>query len=474
MTAPRVRFAPAPTGFLHVGSARSALFNWLYARHTGGTFVLRVEDTDETKTTQEFVDAITGPLTWLGLDWDEGPLFQSERRDRHVAAVEQLVAEGKAYHCDLSREEIEQKAVDAGLPAGYHGWSRDRDVQDGPGVVVRFRAPDDGRTVIDDLIRGRVEVAHETIEDFVIRRGDGSPVFLIANAVDDHDMGITHVIRGEDLLNTTAKVKLLWDALGFGESPTYAHLPLLVNEQRKKLSKRRDDVALADYVARGYLPEAMRNALALLGWGPKDEIEIRPIEEIIEMFELSDVNKAPAFFDPKKLDHINAEYIRAMTPMEFVEVAEPWMTADDVPYPVANYDRVVALALAEDVQQRVSTLAEAPGWLDWLFLDSIDEYDEKSWTKAMVKGKVPGRVLDGVAAALAADDFTDRDRLEATVMGVGAALSEELDTKVMSQAPLRVALTGRGAGIPLWEAMTHLGRNACLARIADARARLDL
>lgn len=473
MTTPRVRFAPAPTGYLHVGSARSALFNWLFARHTGGEFVLRVEDTDEAKTTQEYVDAITEPLTWLGLDWDEGPLFQSARRDQHVAAVERLVAEGKAYYCDLSREEIEQRATDAGLPAGYHGWSRDRDVADGPGVVVRFRAPDEGSTVIDDLVRGRVEVAHDTIEDFVIRRGDGSPVFLIANAVDDHDMGITHVIRGEDLLNTTPKVKLLWDALGFGEPPTYAHLPLLVNEQRKKLSKRRDDVALADYVARGYLPEAMRNALALLGWGPKDEVEIRPIDEIIAMFDLADVNKAPAFFDPKKLDHINAEYLKAMTPMEFVEAAEPWLTADDAPYPAANYDRVVALALAEDVQQRVSTLAEAPAWLDWVFADTIDDYDEKAWNKAMVKGKVPDRVLDDIAAALADDDFTDRDRLETTVMGVGNALSEELDARVMSQAPLRVALTGRGAGIPLWEAMTHLGRDVCLARIAAARARLD-
>lgn len=473
MTTPRVRFAPAPTGYLHVGSARSALFNWLFARHTGGQFVLRVEDTDEAKTTQEYVDAITEPLTWLGLDWDEGPLFQSARRDQHVAAVERLVTEGKAYYCDLSREEIEQRATEAGLPAGYHGWSRDRDVADGPGVVVRFRAPDEGSTVIDDLVRGRVEVAHDTIEDFVIRRGDGSPVFLIANAVDDHDMGITHVIRGEDLLNTTPKVKLLWDALGFGEPPTYAHLPLLVNEQRKKLSKRRDDVALADYVARGYLPEAMRNALALLGWGPKDGIEIRPIEEIIERFDLADVNKAPAFFDPKKLDHINAEYLKAMTPMAFLEAAEPWLTADDVPYPVANYDRVVALALVEDVQQRVSTLAEAPAWLDWVFADTIDDYDEKAWNKAMVKGKVPDRVLDDIASALADDDFTDRDRLEATVMGVGNALSEELDTRVMSQAPLRVALTGRGAGIPLWEAMTHLGRDVCLARIAAARARLD-
>lgn len=470
----RVRFAPAPTGFLHVGSARSALFNWLYARHTGGQFVLRVEDTDEAKTSQEFVDAITEPLEWLGLDWDEGPIFQSTRREMHVAAVEQLVADGKAYFCDLSREEIDKRAEEAGLPAGYHGWSRDRGVEDGPGVVVRFRAPDEGSTVIDDVIRGRVEVGHDTIEDFVIRRGDGSPVFLIANAVDDHDMGITHVIRGEDLLNTTPKVKLLWDALGYGDSPTYAHLPLLVNEQRKKLSKRRDDVALADYVARGYLPEAMANALALLGWGPKDEVEIRPMEEIIELFDLAQVNKAPAFFDPKKLDHINGEYLKAMTPMAFVDAAMPWFTADDAPYPVANFDATVALALAEDIQQRVATLAEAPRWIDWLFVDSIDEYEEKGWNKAMVKGRAADRVLDNIAAALADDDFTDRDRVEATVMGVGAALSEELDAKVMSQGPLRIALTGRAAGIPLWEAMTHLGKDACLARVAAARARLDV
>lgn len=456
-----------------MGSARSALFNWLFARHHGGEFILRVEDTDEAKTSQEFVDAIVEPLRWLGLDWDEGPLFQSERRALHVAAVDRLVAEGAAYYCDLSRDEIEQRATDAGLPAGYHGWSRDRDVVDGPGVVVRFRAPDEGSTVIDDLVRGRVEVAHATIEDFVIRRGDGSPVFLIANAVDDHDMGITHVIRGEDLLNTTPKVKLLWDALGFGESPIYAHLPLLVNEQRKKLSKRRDDVALADYVARGYLPEAMVNALALLGWGPPDEVEIRPLAEIVGLFSLESVNKSPAFFDPKKLDHINAEYIKAMTPMAFVEAAEPWFTADDAPWPAGNYDPVVALALVEYVQTRVSTLAEAPAWLDWLFVDSIDDYDEKGWTKAMVKGKAAGRVLDEIAAALTDDDFTDRDRLEATVMGIGDRLSEELDARVMSQAPLRIALTGRGAGIPLWEAMTHLGRDRCLTRIAAARARLD-
>ena len=465
MTAPRVRFSPAPTGYLHVGSARSALFNWLYARHTGGTFLLRIEDTDEAKKTQEFVDAITEPLTWLGLDWDEGPFFQSERRALHDAAISHLVDEGKAYFCDLTREQSDRMAEEAGLPSGYHGWSRDRGLEDGPGVVVRFRAPDEGSTVIDDVVRGRVEVPHETIEDFVIRRGDGSPLFLLANAVDDHDMGITHVIRGEDLLNTTPKVKLLWDALGYGEAPVYAHLPLLVNEDRKKLSKRRDSVALGDFREAGYLPAAMLNALALLGWGPPDEVEIRPIAEIVELFTLEAINKAPALFDLKKLAHINGEYLKALSPSEFVVAAEPWLPE--------HYDRAVVEALAPELQQRISTLSEAAGWLDWLFVDAVEFTDDKGWNKAMVKGNAAARVLDEIAAELADDPFDDAATLEATVMGVGNRLSEELGVRVLSQAPLRLALTGRAAGIPLWEAMTHLGREQTLARIAAARARLE-
>jgi len=456
-----------------VGSARSALFNWLFARHNGGQMVLRVEDTDAAKKTQEYVDAIVEPLQWLGIDWDEGPYFQSDRADLHKAAVQRLVDEGRAYFCDLTRDQIIARAKEAGLADGYHGWSRDRDVADGPGVVVRFRAPDHGSTVLHDLVRGRVEVGHDTIEDFVIRRGDGSPTFLIANAVDDHDMAISHVIRGEDLLNTTPKVLLLWDALGFGEPPTYAHLPLLVNEQRKKLSKRRDDVALSDYVAKGYLPDAMVNALALLGWGPPDEVEIRPIEEIIELFSLDTVNKSAAFFDPKKLDHINGEYIKALSPSDFADLVEPYMTADDGAWPAEAYRRDVVVALAAEVQQRISTLSEAAAWLDWLFVPSIDSYDEKSWNKAMVKGKAAARVLDEVIAALEADPFDDPATVEAAVMGVGARLSEELEVRVMSQAPVRVAVTGRGAGIPLWQAFVLLGRDATLDRLRSARALLE-
>ena len=372
--APRVRFAPAPTGYLHVGSARSALFNWLHARHHGGTMVLRIEDTNAELATPEYYAAITEPLAWLGIDWDEGPYYQSERAEQYLAAVDQLVASGAAYLCDCTREAIDARNAETGFKGGYDGHCRDRsDVVDGAGVTVRFRTPDDGSVVIDDLIRGTVTFDNAEFEDFVIRRGNGTPVFLVANAVDDADMGITHVVRGEDLLNTTPKVLLLWDALGFGERPTYAHLPLLVGEDRKKLSKRKDSVALADFEADGFLPEAMANYLALLGWGPKDEVEVRPMSEIVELFDLADVNKAPAFFDMKKLEYVNGEYIRALSADELTERLEPWLGA---------WDRDVIRQVAPHVQERLRRLSDIGPLVDWLFTeDAPVETDEKELNK---------------------------------------------------------------------------------------------
>ena len=473
MSTLRVRFAPAPTGLLHVGSARTALFNWLFARHHGGEMVLRVEDTDASLKTQAYVDAIIEPLRWLGLDWDSGPYFQSERRGLHSAAIEQLVAGGAAYYCDLTRAEIEQRCAAAGLPAGYHGWSRDRDVTDGPGVVVRFRCPDDGTTVVDDIVRGRVSFPNDSLEDFVIRRGDGSPTFHLANAVDDHDMAITHVIRGEDLLNTTPRVLLLWQALGYGAPPAYAHLPLLVNAKRQKLSKRRDDVALNDYRHRGYLPEAMVNYLALLGWGPPDEVEIRPLDEIVALFDLDAVKPAPAFFDPVRLDHINSAYIKALTPEQFADRAEPFLTGEEVEvaWPPERYDPETVKALAPEIQKRIASLGEAAGWIDWILCPDVS-YDERAWNKAMVKGMAAADVLEAVEARLAADDFSSPERLEAIVMGVGDEFTESTGARVRSQPPVRVALTGTGAGLPLWEPMRLLGRDETLRRIEAARSRL--
>ena len=435
--------------------------------------LLRVEDTDASLKTQAFVDAITEPLRWLGLDWDSGPYFQSERRSLHEAAIKQLVANGAAYYCDLTREQIGAKAAEAGLPAGYHGWSRDRGVSDGPGAVVRFRCPDDGATVVDDIVRGRVSFPNGTLEDFVIRRGDGSPTFHLANAVDDHDMEISHVIRGEDLLNTTPRVLLLWGALGYGEPPAYAHLPLLVNAKRQKLSKRRDDVALDDYRRRGYLAEAMVNYLALLGWGPPDEVEIRPLPEIVELFDLAAVKPAPAFFDQVRLDHINSSYIKALTPDEFVDRAEPFLAGPgaDVGWPPERYDPEAVRALAPAIQQRITNLSKAAGWIDWVLRPDV-AYDEKAWQKTMVKGRAAPEVLAAAAAGLAADDFSSAERLEALVMGVGDELTDRLGVRVRSQPPVRVALTGAAAGLPLWEPMRLLGRDETLRRIEAARARL--
>ena len=235
----RVRFSPAPTGYLHVGGARSALFNWLYARNTGGTFVLRIEDTDADRSRPELIDAIHDSLTWLGVDWDE-EYRQSDRFDQYKAAAEKFLADGLAYRCDCSQQAVKDRV---GENAGYDGHCRDRNVEPGDGVVVRFRTPDDGITAWDDLVRGRVEFENATLEDFVIVRSSGVPMFHVANAYDDLDMGITHVVRGEDLVNTTPRVLLLRAAMGATDQPVFAHLPLIVNEQRKKLSKRRDDVA---------------------------------------------------------------------------------------------------------------------------------------------------------------------------------------------------------------------------------------
>ena len=303
-TTPRVRFAPSPTGYLHLGSARAALFNWLAARHMGGKFLLRIEDTDKDRSRPELIDVIYEGLEWLGLDWDEEPLAQSTRDEAHQEAIEALIRDGAAYESE---------------------------------GAVRFRVPDDGgATAWDDLIRGEISVEHANIEDFVIRRSDGSPTFFLANASDDAHMGITHVIRGEDLINVTPKYLLLRRAMGIeGADPVFAHMPLIVNEQRKKLSKRRDDVSLMDYRDRGFLASAMVNYLALLGWGPPDGQEVRldPLsmtDGFPPMFDIAEVSSSPAFFDVKKLLFVNAEHLRALSVDELDAASQPYLEASPV------------------------------------------------------------------------------------------------------------------------------------------------
>ena len=462
-TTPRVRFSPAPTGYLHVGGARTALFNWLFARQTGGMFLLRIEDTDVERSRPELTQAILDSLRWLGLEWDEEPVHQSDRADAHRQAVATLLEAGRAYRCDCSQDDVRARAETRGGAPGYDGHCRERDVRAGDGVVVRFRTPDDGRTCFDDVIRGEVGFDNAVLEDFVVQRSSGAPMFVVANAVDDAEMAITHVIRGDDLLNATPKVLLLREALGIVDRPVFAHLPMLVNERRQKLSKRRDDVAVGVYRERGYLAEAMVNYLALLGWGPPDGVEIRPLDEIVELFRLADVNHAPAFFDVDKLTHINGVYLRALSTEAFIGAAGRFL--EHGPWAPGDFDFEAFERMAPLVQERVATLAEAPAMVDFLFVED-PPVDPASWDKAM---KPPAAdVLDAAVVAYEKVEWTS-----AELLAVLRAVGEELGLSLRkAQAPVRVAITGRSVGPPLFESLEVLGRERSLARLRAARARL--
>lgn len=469
MPAPlRVRFAPSPTGYLHVGSGHSALANWLVARHGGGEFLLRIEDTDAERNRPELVDNVLEMLEWLGLTWDGTPVKQSERGELYADAAAKLLAEGAVYPCACTGEEVQARNKAAGGKPGYDGFCRDRGLEPGLGRALRFRVPREGRTGWTDLIRGDVSFANADIEDFVVVRGNGSPMFLLANAFDDADMGITHVIRGEDHVNNTPKYLLVQQALGLAPPEAFAHMPLLVNEGRKKLSKRRDDVSMADYRDRGYLPEAMVNYLALLGWGPDDGIEVRPVAEIIERYRLADVNPSPAFFDLKKLSFVNAEHIRALSTDEFVRRASDFGQFDD--------GWVAALrSLATEVQERVRTLAEVGPMIEFLVVDE-PTVDEASWTKAITKGKAVGEMLTATIAGLEAlgDERWAPAPIEAAVrqaaIDAGIVNADGEPQLSKAQGPVRVAISGRTVGPPLWESLTVLGQDRTLERL---RATLD-
>jgi glutamyl-tRNA synthetase len=431
------------------------LFNWLFARQHQGTFVLRIEDTDTERNRDEWVAGIEGAMVWLGLDWDEGPFFQSQRMDLYQAAIDKLLAAGMAYACACAPEDMERRAAGRGRPTGYDGFCRDLGLEARPGRLVRFRTPDVGTTTVIDVIRGEPAFPNDSIEDFAIRKSNGAPLFILANVVDDADMAITDVIRGEEHLPNTPKYQLLWDALGFGPYPVFAHLPLLVNEKRQKLSKRRDKVALEDYRDEGYLPEAMRNYLALLGWSPGDDREILAVDELIAEFRLEDVNSAPAFFDERKLQAVNSEYLRQLTPEEFVDRAVAWFRDTWAP-------------LAPHVQERVRTLGEVPKMVDFLYLKE-PVIDEEAWEKGVRRQPAFARILDGAIEAFATCEWTGASLHEVT-KAVGEAAGVPQLGK--AQAPIRLAVTGRDVGPPLFESLQLLGRERTLARLRAARSRL--
>jgi len=463
---PRYRFAPSPTGFFHVGGARTALYNWALALRTGGTFVLRIEDTDESRNSPEWTQGIIDALSWLGIDSQsprfEGPYFQSQNAELHIAAAMKLHAAGKAYWCDLTGDQIQERAKTTGKQ-GYDGYSRDRGLVGGPGHVLRFRVPE-GATIVPDLVRGEVEFANDTIEDFVLLRSNGSPMFLLANVVDDIEMRITHVVRAEEHLPNTPKQQMLWEALG-ATPPIWAHVPVLVNEQRKKLSKRRDKVALEQYREEGILPDAMINYLMTLGWAPSGDTEIVPWSSMVEEFRLEDVNHSPAFFDIKKLASFNGDYIRAMSLDAFIEAASPVLASTEA-WPAARFDAAVFKQAAPLVQTRVVTLSEIPAMVDFLFLEN-PAIDNDAWNKTM-SADFARTVLADFTAAIATAEW-NHDSLK----GILETWTEANGLKLgKTQAPIRVAITGRTVGPPLFESLEILGRDETVRRLAAGIARL--
>lgn len=464
----RVRFAPSPTGLFHVGGARSALQNWVYARQHGGTFVLRIEDTDATRNRPEWTDGIIEALAWIGIERGgyEGPRFQSDNAAHHAAAARQLHASGNAYYCDCTRDDV--LARRGNRYAGYDGFCRDRGLGPGPGTALRFRTPREGVTRVVDLVRGEPTFENAQIEDFVIARANGSAVFLLANVVDDSVMGITHVIRAEEHLPNTPKQQLLWAALGL-KPPTWAHVPVVVNAKRQKLSKRRDKVALEAYRDEGYLADAMRNYLMLLGWAPSGDREIVPWSVVEEEFRLEAVNPSPAFFDEKKLRAFNGEYIRALPVADFIAACQPWLTGTATipapPWRPEAYDPAVFATLAPLAQTRVAVLSEIVANVDFAFLDEPPA-DPAAWAKGMKAGA--RELLDAVVAAFAECPWTAA-ALKADLLAAGEARGLKLGK---AQAPVRVAVTGRTVGLPLFESLEVLGRERTLARLRGAIDRL--
>jgi len=456
------------------------LFNWLFARREGGTFVLRIEDTDVERSRSDAEGAIISGLTWLGMEPDEGPYRQSERGERYREVIEQLWAAGDLYACDCTRDDVLARNRDNPTP-GYDGHCRDRGLERTDRTALRFRTPHEGTTVVHDLIRGDVEFPHDAMEDFVCVKSNGQPLFVLANAVDDRDTAISHVIRGEDLLPTTPKGVLVWRALDAKDEvplPVFAHLPMLVNAQRKKLSKRRDPVAVESYREQGYLAEAFRNYLGLLGWSPAGDQEKVDVDTMVREFRLEDVHHAPAFFDVKKLNHLNKEYIRDLSPAEFEAATRPWVepSADGVtwspsgsavPWPPGRFDRARFSAIAPAVQERTGLLGDVPLMVDFLFLAEPD-VDEKSWTKVAADPLSSDIVMKALAAY--ADCEWSRDVLHAVTLSIAEAVGKGLNK---AQDPIRVAVTGRSVGPPLFESLEVLGRAEVLARLGKALDRLE-
>lgn len=465
------RFAPSPTGYLHIGGARTALFNWLYARHTGGKMLLRIEDTDRERSTDAAIAAILDGLSWLGLAQDGEVIYQFARMARHAEVAHELLKRGNAYYCYATPAELEEMRATAmaeGRPPRYDGRWRDRDPSEAPaGVkpVIRLKAPKDGETVIDDLVQGKVVFKNENLDDFILLRSDGTPTYMLAVVVDDHDMGVTHIIRGDDHLTNAARQTQIYDAMGW-TVPSMSHVPLIHGPDGAKLSKRHGALGVDAYRAMGYLPAAILNYLARLGWSHGDD-EIFSLEQAIGWFEPTDINKGPARFDFAKLEHLNAHYIRMTSDADLVAAVMALLPhlpeAEALTAAFTPEVQAKLLAAMPGIKERARTLLEIIDGARYLYTPRPLPLDEKAAQILDADGRAAlAALLPGLAAIPAADWSA------AATEAVVRAYAEGAGLKLGKAAqPLRAALTGRSTSPGIFDVLAVLGQVESLARIQD-------
>jgi len=480
----RVRFAPSPTGYPHLGNIRTALFNWLFARHHGGKFILRIEDTDVARTVEGAVENIIDSLKWLGLDWDEGPYFQSQRLPLYQETAHKLVDQGHAYLCYCSPQrlaEMRQEQMRRKQPPKYDRHCRELTAQqraqlEASGItpVVRFKTPLRGETSLHDLIRAKVTFQNDTLDDFILIKSDGYPTYHLANVVDDHLMAISHVLRADEWLSSTPRHILLYQALDW-QPPQFAHLPMILGPDRAKLSKRHGATNIIEYQSQGLLPEAMINFLSLLGWALDDKTELLSREELIKHFTLERVGKTAAIFNKDKLDWMNGVYLRQLTPEQFASQAAPFLQRDlpsSVKRPLDNNYISTIMPL---IQERARTLGDVPHLTDFFFLDEL-EYDQGLLTKSFLVSPIfANRTETEMDTATKAIE-TSLERLKpletwnaVSVENILRPLATELGlTTSKFFGLLRVAITGRTASPPLFQTMAALGKERCLKRLNKA------
>jgi glutamyl-tRNA synthetase len=461
------RFAPSPTGFLHIGGARTALFNWLYARGRGGKMLLRIEDTDRARSTKEAIDAILDGLQWLGLEWDDDVLYQHTRADRHREAVEQMLAAGRAYRCYATQQELEEmrdKARREGRARLYDGRWRDRDPSRAPAGVkpaIRLKAPLEGETAIEDKVQGRVVWQNSDLDDLVLLRSDGSPTYMLSVVVDDHDMGVTQIIRGDDHLTNAARQKQIYDALGW-DVPAMAHIPLIHGPDGSKLSKRHGALGVEAYRAMGYLPAALRNYLVRLGWSHGDQ-EIFSTQEMISLFDLKHVGRSPSRFDFAKLENLNAHYLRATPDAELVAALEafaPYRSDGKALSAQLAAHRERLLAAMPGLKERAKNLNDLVDGAAFILATRPLEMDEKART---LLGADARKILQAALPLLEKSEWR-AEKLDAIVRD----LAERQGLKLSAVAqPLRAALTGRATSPGIFDVMVVLGKDESLARIRD-------